>query len=112
MRPASCAPAALKCSRPGRRPRPPRSAPSLSSRAGGILRWPILSIPALQPTFKAGVIKYDSRDAADPDKWDHSHWYGQLCLAYAHRFAKTFELSAEIGADYEYGLCVVDLPAE
>jgi tetratricopeptide (TPR) repeat protein len=59
------------------------------------LRWPIPSLPVLQPTVKAGIVRFDSLDPADPLRWDHTHWYGALGLVAAHRFSKNFEIGAE-----------------
>jgi hypothetical protein len=64
------------------------------------LRWPIPSLPVLQPTLKAGMLRFDSQDLAEPLKWDHTHWYGALGLNAAHRFAKNFELGGEVLAGF------------
>ena len=60
------------------------------------LRWPIPSLPVLQPTIKAGIVRFDSLDPADPLRWDHTHWYGELGLVAAHRFSKNFEIGGEV----------------
>ena len=49
----------------------------------------------LQPTLKAGMLRFDSQDLAEPLKWDHTHWYGALGLNATRRFAKNFELGGE-----------------
>ncbi len=59
------------------------------------VRWPIPSLPVLQPTATAGMLRFDSQDAAKPLMWDHTHWYGALGLNVAHRFAKNFEVGGE-----------------
>jgi tetratricopeptide (TPR) repeat protein len=59
------------------------------------MRWPIPPLPVLQPTLKAGMLRFDSQDVSEPLKWDHTHWYGALGLNAAHRFSKNFELGGE-----------------
>ncbi len=61
------------------------------------LRWPIPVLPVLQPTLRAGIMRFDSQSQSEPPlKWDHTDVYGQLGLGYAHRFAKYFEIGAEL----------------
>ena len=62
------------------------------------LRWPIPSKPVFQPSLRLGMISFDNQDLAEPLKWDHTHWYGQLGAVYAHRFEKNFEIGGEIMA--------------
>ncbi len=62
--------------------------------AAGV-RWPLPRLPVLQPLARLGLMRFDSQDTADPVKWDHTHYYGALGLAYAYRFAKNFEIGAE-----------------
>ena len=61
----------------------------------GSITYPIPSIPVLQPFARAGVVRFDSIDAAFPEKWDHYHLYGSLGLGYVNKFAKNFEAGAE-----------------
>jgi len=76
------------------------------------LRWPIPPVPFLQPTLKAGMMRFDSQDLAEPLKWDHTHWYGALGLNAAHRFAKNFEIGGEALAGFSEALFPDLLPAE
>jgi len=62
----------------------------------GLLRWPIPPLPVVQPTFKAGMMQFDSRDLSEPAKWSHSNWFAALGISFSHRFAKTFEVGAEV----------------
>jgi hypothetical protein len=64
------------------------------------VRWPIPSMPVLQPTFKGGMLRFDSQDQVEPLKWDHTHWYGALGLNAAHRFARNFEIGGEALAGF------------
>ncbi len=64
------------------------------------VRRPLPRMTVLQPFVRGGVTKFDSQDPLFPDKWDHLQWYGTLGMAYANRFARNFEL----GADIESGL--------
>lgn len=64
------------------------------------LRWPIFPNPVFQPTLQLGMIVFDNQDLAEPLKWDHTHWYGLVGAAYAHRFDKNFEIGAEVMAGY------------
>ncbi len=60
------------------------------------IRVPIPSLPFLQPTLELGLLRFDSLDLADPLRWDHTHYYGALGLVAAHRFARNFEVGAEL----------------
>jgi len=46
--------------------------------------------------LQAGLVRFDSLDIAEPLKWDHTHYYGALGLVATHRFAKNFEVGAEL----------------
>lgn len=41
-------------------------------------RYPNPSIPILPPTFQLGIRHFDSQDAIEPVKWDHTRWYGRV----------------------------------
>lgn len=60
------------------------------------LRWPILSKPVFQPSLRLGMMNFDNQDLTDPLKWDSTHWYGLLGMAYANRFQKNFEIGGEL----------------
>jgi hypothetical protein len=60
-----------------------------------VLRYPLPARPRLQPLAQLGMIKFDSLDVADPERWDHNHWYGALGMAYSSRFTKNFEVAGE-----------------
>ncbi len=47
-----------------------------------------------------GMLQFDSQDLSSPLKWDNTHWYGALGLAVANRFAKNFEVGAELLGGY------------
>ncbi len=76
------------------------------------LRWPIPRAPVFQPTLKAGMMRFDSQDPADPLKWDHTHWYGALGLDVAHRFTKNFEIGGELLAGFSEAFFPDLLPSE
>jgi hypothetical protein len=75
-------------------------------------RIPLPGLPILQPALRFGMLYFDSQDAAEPRKWDHSHWYGMAGLAAAHRFAKSFELGGELLAGGSLALFPYLLPEE
>lgn len=62
------------------------------------LRWPIPSKPVFQPSLRLGMMNFDNQDLTEPLKWDSTHWYGLLGLAYANRFQKNFEIGGELMA--------------
>jgi len=64
----------------------------------GNIRYPIPRFPVLQPFLRVGFMRFDSLDTLDPEKWDHTHWYGALGLGYSNRFVRNFELGAEFTA--------------
>lgn len=66
----------------------------------GEVRYPIPSIPVLQPFVHAGVMRFDSLDPTFPEKWDHLHWYGTLGLSYTNRFVKNFEFGGQMQAGF------------
>jgi len=70
----------------------------------GSLRIPFRFSPIFQPTIQGGMIKFDSLDAVEPLKWDHTYWYGAGGLTLATRFEKNFELAGDILAGYAYGV--------
>jgi hypothetical protein len=60
------------------------------------VRWPIPPFPILQPTLKLGMMRFDSQSLEAPLTFDHTHWYAELGLTVAHRFAKNFEIGADV----------------
>jgi hypothetical protein len=74
----------------------PSGSPYTLFDLGLSVRWPIPPLPVLQPTLRAGLMRFDSQSQSEPLKWDHIDVYGQLGMAYAHRFAKYFEIGAEV----------------
>jgi len=60
------------------------------------LRWPIPSRPVFQPTLYLGMMSFDNQDLDEPLKWDSTHWYGLMGMAYANRFQKNFEIGGEL----------------
>ena len=62
----------------------------------GNVRYPIPSFPQLQPTVQLGVLRFDDLNRDDPDKWDHTHYFGAIGALYNNRFSKTFEFSGEL----------------
>lgn len=62
----------------------------------GQLRLPLPGTPTVQPTLQGGMLTFDSRDPAAPEKWDHYHLYGMAGITYANRFAREFEMGAEL----------------
>ena len=61
----------------------------------GNIRYPLPSIPQLQPIFQFGVLSFDDTERDQEDKWDHTHYFGSLGALWANRFSKTFEMSGE-----------------
>ena len=76
------------------------------------LRWPIPSIPVLQPTLRLGIMYFDSQDSVDPEEWDHQHYYGALGILYSNRFSKNFEIGAEIFGGYSQAVFPNLIPEE
>jgi len=76
------------------------------------LRYPLPTVPALQPVLKLGLMRFDSQDPAEPAKWDHSHWYGAIGTVYSHRFARAFEVGAEATIGFSEALFPDLLPEE
>jgi tetratricopeptide (TPR) repeat protein len=72
-------------------------------------RWPIPSFPVLQPTLKAGMMRFDDQDQ---DQWDHTHWYGALGLNATQRFARNFEVGGEALVGFSEAIFPDLLPAE
>ncbi len=74
------------------------------------VRVPVPSAPAFQPLVRGGVIGFDSLSTEFSDKWDHRHLFAAAGIAYAHRFARTFEIGADIlaGATYATFPSLVD----
>ncbi|MCX7030813.1 MAG: tetratricopeptide repeat protein [Spirochaetes bacterium] len=64
---------------------------------GADVRMPIPTVPVLQPFARLGIMRFDSIDAAFPEKWDHFHLYCMAGAAYANRFARNFEFGADLG---------------
>lgn len=71
-----------------------------SYEISGHLRWPIPSLPVIQPMLKGGIMRFDSTDLAEPSKWSHTNWFGAAGLAASYRFAKTFEIGVEALGGY------------
>lgn len=67
---------------------------------GADVRVPIPSIPVLQPFARIGFMRFDSIDAAFPEKWDHFHLYGSAGAAYANRFARNFEFGVDLNVGF------------
>lgn len=60
------------------------------------VRWPIPSIPVLQPSLRLGMMNFDNQDLDEPLKWDSTQWYSLVGMAYANRFQKNFEIAGEL----------------
>jgi len=74
----------------------PAGSPYTVSDISFAVRVPIPFHPLLQPSLALGMLRFDSQDASAPLKWDHTAWYGSLGVTYAYRFAKYFELGADL----------------
>ena len=61
----------------------------------GNVRVPLPSMPQLQPMLQIGVIQFTDLNRDDPEKWDHTHYFGTLGALWSNRFSKTFELGGE-----------------
>ncbi|UCB46728.1 MAG: tetratricopeptide repeat protein, partial [Spirochaetota bacterium] len=77
-----------------------------------IARYPIPSLPVLQPTLKLGIISFDSQDSDDPDTWDHTHYFGALGILYSTRFSKNFEIGAEALSGFSHAVFPKLIPEE
>lgn len=77
----------------------------------GELRVPVPSAPAFQPLLRGGVLQFGSLAHDFPEKWDHRHLYAAAGAAYAHRFARNFEIGADLmaGATYAVFPSLVDI---
>ncbi|MDA3940559.1 MAG: hypothetical protein PF693_14835 [Spirochaetia bacterium] len=62
----------------------------------GNIRYPIPSMPQLQPALQFGIMSFDDIERDQEDKWDHTHYFASLGALYSNRFSKTFELSGEL----------------
>ncbi len=62
----------------------------------GIVRYPIPAMPQLQPTLRAGILSFVDLNRDEPDKWNHTHYFGSLGALWSNRFSKSFELSGEL----------------
>ncbi len=61
------------------------------------VRVPIPPLPVLQPFLRAGVLRFDSQSLTEPPlKWDHMGIYAGLGVGYSHRFARNFEIGADL----------------
>ncbi len=76
----------------------------------GALRVPIPPVPVLQPTLKFGMMAFDSRDPAEPEKWDNNQYFGMLGLLYSDRFSKNFEIGAELLGGYAHAVFLNLIP--
>jgi tetratricopeptide (TPR) repeat protein len=64
------------------------------------LRYPLPRIPVLQCFLHGGLMRFDSLDSSDPDKWDHSHAFAVLGMGYSNRFVKNFEIGGDLSAGF------------
>ncbi len=64
------------------------------------IRWPFLKSSVFIPTASLGIMRFDSQDPVEPEKWDHRDYYLTLGILYTNRFSKNFELGAEASAGY------------
>jgi hypothetical protein len=77
-----------------------------------VLRRPIPSIPVLQPSVRAGMMRFTQQDPEAARNWSHTHWYGALGLTFSHRFARTFEIAGEVLAGFSEAVFPDLLPEE
>jgi hypothetical protein len=73
-------------------------APFMINDFSADVRWPVPGLPFLQPAARLGLTLADSQSQIDPLTWSHFDLYGQLGCVYSNRFAKFFELGAELFA--------------
>ncbi len=64
----------------------------------GTARMSLEDNPRIQPFVSAGALQYDNQDVAEPERWDHTHFYGLLGLGYSRRFSRNLEFGAEVAA--------------
>lgn len=62
---------------------------------GGTVRAPVPRAPLFQPILRGSFVRFDSQDAANPEKWDHTHLFVGAGLGIVNRLAKSFEIGAE-----------------
>jgi hypothetical protein len=59
------------------------------------VRTPLQAQPWLQPLARVGMRNWDYVNPDDAeDRWQHTHWFGQVGVGYANRFSKDFEFGA------------------
>jgi len=77
-----------------------------------LVRWPFLKTPVLVPMARLGIMRFDSQDPVEPEKWDHRYYYLSLGMLYANRFSRNFEIGAEASAGYAMGVFPNAVPEE
>lgn len=60
------------------------------------LRIPLPSMPSLQPLVRGGLIAVSQLGASSPSPWDHSLYHAEAGLGYSIRYAKNFEIGADL----------------
>ena len=77
---------------------------STLTEIAGNVRYPIPSLPQLQPMFKFGILTFDDIERDHEDKWDHTHYFATLGALFSNRFSKTFEVGGELSAGFSYAI--------
>jgi len=72
----------------------------------GNIRYPIPSMPQLQPLVQFGILRFDDIERDNEDKWDHTHYSASLGALYSNRFSKTFE----VGGEFTFGISQAIFP--
>jgi len=62
----------------------------------GTGRIPFGKMPEVQAQVIAGYLRFDSWDEVFPDRWDHYHIFCGVGAAFSSRFARDFELGADL----------------
>lgn len=75
-----------------------------ANEISGVIRYPIPSLPVIQPMLQLGAMRFNIHDDKFPDRWDHVHLFGVVGAGYMTRFTKTFEFGGELGLGYSHGI--------
>jgi hypothetical protein len=63
------------------------------------LRVPLRRLPSLQPSLQLGFMPFTDLRGGSVD-WSHRHYYAALGLGWAERFARGFELGADLAGGF------------
>jgi Tfp pilus assembly protein PilF len=67
------------------------------------LRVPLPGLPSLQPTLQLGLMPFTDLRGGTVD-WSHRHYFAAVGLTFAERFARGFELGADLAGGFSLAL--------